>query len=51
MKKNIDDKESDERYHISKIDKDQIIEDKEIMKLNFLSKWIEKINRKEQDGL
>ena len=43
---NIDDKESDEKNQISKIDKEKIIEDKEIVKLQNLSKEIEKINRK-----
>ena len=33
----IDEKESDERDDISKIDKEQILEDIEIMNLNFLS--------------
>ena len=44
----IDDKESDEKSEISRIDEEKIIEDKEIMKLQNLSKWIEKINRKEK---
>ena len=51
QKNKIDDKESDEKNHISKIDEEKIIEDKEIMKLQNLSKEIEKIYRKSQDGL
>ena len=46
QKNKIDDKESDERDQISKIDEEKIIEDKEIMKLQNLSKEMEKINRK-----
>ena len=51
QKNKIDDKESEEKNQISKIDEEKIIEDKEIMNLKILSKEIEKINRKEQDGL
>ena len=51
ISKKIDDKKSDEKNQISKVDEEKIIEDKEIMKLQNLSKEIEKINRKEQDGL
>ena len=51
QKNRIDDKEYDEKNQINKIDEEKIIEDKEIMKLKNLRKEIEKINRKEQDGL
>ena len=49
--KKIDDKKSDEKNQISKFDEKYIFEDKEIMKLKILSKEVEKINRKEQDGV
>ena len=39
------------KNQISKIEKEKLIEDKEIMKLQHLSKEIEKIIIKEQDGL
>ena len=50
-KNKIDDKESDEKNQITKIDEIIIIEGKEIIKLQNLSKEIEKINRKEHDDL
>ena len=46
QKNRIDDKEYYEKNQISKVDEEKIIEDKEIMKLQNLSKEIEKINRK-----
>ena len=45
-KNKIYNKESGEKNQISKVDEEKIIEDKEIMKLQNLSKEIEKINRK-----
>ena len=47
----IDDKKYDVRYQIGKIDREKIIEDKEIVQLQNLSTEIEKINRKEFDDL
>ena len=51
QKNKIEDKESDEKNQISKIDEETKIEDKEITKLQTLINEIEKINRKEEDGL
>ena len=47
----IDDKKSNERDQIWTIGKKKLFEDKETVQLQNLSKEIEKINRKEQDGL
>ena len=51
QKNKIKEKESDEKNRSVILTEKIIIEDKEIMKLQNSSKEIEKMNRKDQDGL